>query len=110
MFYINQLPVPRLNAKDKWYKQIIETAAKLICTTAEFAELWEEVMKTKWSEKVAATQDEERNQLRAELDGIIAHIYGLPEDKFQYILTFFAIVPLAQKQRAMEEYKKLAGK
>lgn len=110
MFYIYQLPVPRLNAKDKWYKQIIETAAKLICTTVEFAELWQEVMKTKWSEKVAATQDEERNQLRAELDGIIAHIYGLSEDEFQYILTTFPIVPLAQKQRAMEEYKKLAGK
>jgi hypothetical protein len=46
MFCINQLPVQRLIAKDKWYKQILETAAKLICITVAFAELWQEVMKT----------------------------------------------------------------
>lgn len=97
MFYIYQLPVPRLTAKDKWFKQIIERAAKLICTTEEFAELWEEVMKTKWSEKVVTTTEFERNKLRAELDGIIAHIYELTEEEFTYILGTFPIVAQPQK-------------
>jgi hypothetical protein len=109
LFYLYQLPVPRLNAKHKWYKTIIEKSAKLICTTPEFAELWEGVMKTKWSVKQVATQEAERNQLRAELDGIIAHIYSLSEEEFQYTLTTFPIVPMAQKQLAMEEYKKIAN-
>lgn len=108
MFYINQLPIPRLKPTHKWYKPIIERAAKLICTTEQFAELWEEVMKTKWSEKVGATDEAERNKLRAELDGIIAHIYGLTGEEFTYILTTFPIVPLAQKQAALEYYKEIA--
>lgn len=105
MFYIYQLPVPRLTAKDKWFKQIIERAAKLICTTDEFAELWEEVMKTKWSEKVTATSEFERNKLRAELDGIIAHIYELTEEEFTYILGTFPIVAQPQKVAAHNAYR-----
>ena len=105
MFYVYQLPVPRLKLKDKWYKPIVERAAKLICTTAEFSDLWEEVMKSKWSEKLVATQEYERNQLRAELDGIIAHIYGLTEEEFAYILSTFPIVPQPHKVSSQNAYR-----
>lgn len=105
MFFIYQLPVPRLKHLDKWHIPIVERAARLICTTAEFAELWEEVMKSKWSVKVAATQEYERNKLRAELDGIIAHIYGLTEEEFAYILSTFPIVPQPQKVAAQNAYR-----
>jgi len=105
MFYIYQLHIPRLNVKDRWYKPIVERAARLICTTIEFADLWEEVMKCKWSEKVAATQEYERNRLRAELDGIIAHIYGLTEEEFTYILSTFPVVPQPQKVSAQNAYR-----
>ncbi|MBS1750533.1 MAG: Eco57I restriction-modification methylase domain-containing protein [Bacteroidetes bacterium] len=105
MFYIYQLPVPRLTSKDKWYKSIINRAVKLICTTDEYAELWEEVMKTKWSERNSATNEFERNQLRAELDGIIAHIYGLTEEEFTYILSTFPLVAQPQKVAAHNAYR-----
>ena len=108
MFYVYQLSVPRLKPTDKWYKAIIERAARLICTTADFANLWVEVMGSDWSAEKAATQENERNKLRAELDGIIAHIYGLTEEEFTYILTTFPIVAAAQKQMALEEFKKIA--
>ena len=108
MFYVYQLPVPRLKPTDKWYDAIIERAAKLICTMVEFADLWVEVMSSDWSVEKAATQENERNQLRAELDGIIAHIYGLTEEEFTYILSTFPIVAAAQKQLALEEFKKIA--
>ena len=105
LFYLYQLPIPRLSSKDKWYKSIINRAAKLICTTEEFAELWEGVMKTKWSVKVAATTEFERNKLRAELDGIIAHIYELTEEEFTYILSTFPIVVQPQKVAAHNAYR-----
>ncbi|MCL6259284.1 Eco57I restriction-modification methylase domain-containing protein [Aquiflexum sp. TKW24L] len=105
MFYIYQLPVPRLKSKDKWFTAIVERAARLICTTEEFAQLWEEVMKTTWSEKEAATQEYERSKLRAELDGIIAHIYGLSEEEFAYILSAFPVVPQPQKVATQNAYR-----
>ncbi|MCG3167248.1 MAG: hypothetical protein POELPBGB_03035 [Bacteroidia bacterium] len=105
MFYIYQLPVPRLKPNDKWYKAIVERAVKLICTTSEFGDLWEEVMKTKWTEKESAKEDYERNKLRAELDGIIAHIYGLTEEEFTYILSTFPIVPQPQKVASHNAYR-----
>ena len=105
IFYLYQLPVPRLTAKDKWYKSIIDRAARLICTTQEFALLWEEVMSSKWNVKLVATDEYERNKLRAELDGIIAHIYGLSEEEFTYVLSTFPIVPQPQKVAAHNAYR-----
>lgn len=105
MFYVYQLHIPRLFAKDKWFKPIVERSARLICTTKEYADLWEEVMKTKWSEKLAATDEFERNKLRAELDGIIAHIYGLTEEEFTYILSTFPVVPQPQKVAVQNAYR-----
>ncbi|TAE72866.1 MAG: ATP-binding protein [Bacteroidetes bacterium] len=107
MFYLYQLPVPRLVNSDKWFLPIVERSAKLICTTAEFADLWNEVMPTKWTEQSGVRNETERNQLRAELDGIIAHIYGLTEEEFSYVLSTFPIVKQAQKDLTMNEYKKI---
>ena len=106
IFY--QLTIPRLNVTNKWFKPIVERAAKLICTTEEFAELWKDVMKTEWNEKAIVKTETERNKLKAELDGIIAHIYGLTEEEFTYILTTFPIVAQAQKDAALLSFKKLA--
>lgn len=106
IFY--QLTVPRLKSTHKWYKSIVERAAKLICTTAEFGELWKEVMKTEWNETVGVSAEEERAMLRAELDGIVAHIYGLTEEEFSYILGTFPLVAPAQREAALSYFKKIA--
>ena len=47
----------------------------------------------------------ERNKLRAELDSIIAHIYGLTEEEFTYILSTFPIVAQPQKVAAHNAYR-----
>ena len=90
-FYIYQLPIPRLSEKDAAFKPIVKRAARLICTTPEFDDLAKEVGLK--SHKDGATDPVERAKLRAELDGIIAHLYGLTEGEFAYILTTFPIVP-----------------
>jgi hypothetical protein len=53
------------------------------------------------SHKNGVTNEVQRGQLRAELDGIIAHLYGLTESEFAYILTTFLIVADPIKQNAL---------
>ncbi len=102
-FYVYQLPVPRLTEGDKYFNDIVERAAKLICTTPEFDELAQEVGLE--SHKNGVTDETERAQIRAELDGIIANLYGLTEAEFSYILTTFPIVSEPVKIAALNAYR-----
>jgi hypothetical protein len=102
-FYIYQIPVPRLTEGDPYFTEIVERAAKLICTTPEFDDLALEV--GLGSHKNGVTDEMERAKLRAELDGIIAHLYELTEAEFQHILNTFPIVPDAVKAAALDAYK-----
>lgn len=90
MFYVYQLPIPRLTESDKEFALIVERAAKLICTTREFDGLAKEVGLESY--KNGATDQLERQNLRAELDALVAHLYGLTEEEFAYILTTFPLV------------------
>ena len=103
MFYIYQLPMPRLTVKDRKYNSVFERAARLICTTPEFDDLAKEVgMK---DHRAGATDRTERGKLRAELDGLIAHLYGLTEVEFMHILKTFPIVPTPVKVAAHNAYR-----
>jgi hypothetical protein len=91
MFYLYQLPVPRLDSRDYLFDPIVLRTGRLICTAPEFNDLAKEVGLK--SHKEGATDPIERGRLRAELDGLIAHLYGLTEEEFAYILTTFPLVP-----------------
>jgi len=106
MFYLYQLPVPRLTKKDDNFKKIVTRAARLICTTLEFDGLAREVGMR--GHEDGATDPAERARLRAELDGIIAHLYGLTEEEFAHILTTFPIVKQGVKDAALEAFKNSA--
>ena len=108
MFFIYQLPVPRLVEGDSYFNDIVERAAKLICTTPEFDDLAAAVGLGSHTNGIIDT--DQRAQLRAELDGMIAHLYGITETEFTHILSTFPIVPDATKQAALEEYRKLLPK
>lgn len=103
MFYVYQLPVPRLTKNDRNFNDIVQRAAKLICTTPEFDELAQEV--GLGSHQQGVTDEAERAKLRAELDGMVAHLYGLTEDEFSYILTTFPIVNATVKEAALSAYR-----
>jgi hypothetical protein len=103
MFYVYQMPIPRLTRKDPAFASIVERAARLICTTPEFDDLAKEV--GLGSHKKGATEKAERARLRAELDGLIAHLYGLTEDEFAYILTTFPLVPDPVRLAAQNAYR-----
>ncbi len=108
-FYIYNIPFPVLKSDNIWYKHIINCVAELICTTMEFSSLWEDVQGAKWNEKDAVINEEKRNQLMAEIDGIVAHIYGLTEEEFEYILSTFPVVQQQQKTAALDEYRKISN-
>jgi hypothetical protein len=102
-FFVNGVPIPRLTEQDKEFAPIVERAAKLICTTPEFDDLAEEV--GLGSHRSGVTDEAGRAQLRAELDGIIAHLYGLSEEEFAYILTTFPLVSETVKTASQNAYR-----
>ena len=106
MFYVYQLPMPRLTAKDAAFGPIVERAAKLTCTTATFDELARAVGLR--GHRDGVTDPEARLRLRAELDGLVAHLYGLTEEEFQHVLQSFPVVPEAQRVAAHNAYRDLA--
>lgn len=103
MFYVYQMPIPRLTASDAAFGPIADRAARLICTTPEFDDLAKEVGLK--SHRQGVTDPAERAGLRAELDGLIAHLYGLTEEEFAHILTTFPIVPDPVKVAARNAYR-----
>jgi len=108
MFYVYQLPIPRLTEKDAAFRPIVERAARLICTTPEFDDLAKEIFGGRATAKtVGATESSERAKLRAELDGLVAHLYGLTEDEFAYILTTFPLVEESVKQQTLNTFRDL---
>ena len=103
LFYLYQLPGPRLVQKDRTFSHIVNRVAQLVCTAPEFDELACEV--GLGSYKNGATDPTERAKLRAELDGLIAHLYGLTEEEFAHILTTFPLVPDPVKVAAQNAYR-----
>ncbi len=103
MHFVYKMRFPRLMEADGAFRPIVERAARLICTTAEFDDLAKEVGLK--SHKDGATDPAERAKLRAELDGLIAHLYGLTEDEFAHILKTFPIVPEPVRAAALDAYR-----
>jgi hypothetical protein len=106
MHFMYTLRIPRLTKTDRPFQQIVDRAAKLICTTPEFDDLAAEI--GLGSHENGVTDEIERAKLRAELDGIIAHLYHLTEPEFTHILSTFPIVPQATKDAALQAYRDLA--
>ncbi len=102
-FYVYQLRTPRYTSNNPAFEPLVDRAARLTCTTPEFDALAKEVGLK--SHKAGATEPAERAKLRAELDGLVAHLYGLTEEEFAYILTTFPLVPDPVKEAARNAYR-----
>ncbi|MGA2738964.1 MAG: ATP-binding protein, partial [Bryobacteraceae bacterium] len=107
-FYVYQLPIPRLPANDPAFIAIMNRSARLICSSPEFDAVAHEFGLKGPDE--GATNPTERALLRAELDGIVANLYGLTEEEFAYILTTFPVVPEATKDAALAAFREYAPK
>ncbi|MEI7469828.1 MAG: ATP-binding protein, partial [Chloroflexota bacterium] len=106
MFYLYQLPIPRLTTRDPAFAPLVKRAARLICTTPEFDALAKEV--GLGSHTAGARDPSERAKLRAEIDGLVAHLYGLTEDEFVHVLNAFPLVAEPVKEAARNAYRDVA--
>lgn len=85
--FMYNLRVPRLNANSAVFRSIVEASAKLICVRPEFDDLAKAVGLRGYEDCV--TDLAGRSALRAEIDGLVAHLYGLTEDEFKHVLATF---------------------
>lgn len=92
MFFLYQLPVPRLSHGNPYFDIIASLAAKLTCITPDFAEVWQDIMGEAWDESNSVTNPAERQALRDELDALVAHLYNLSRDEFAHIFNTFPLV------------------
>jgi hypothetical protein len=107
-FYLYQLPIPRLDSSHPAFGPIVDRAARLICTTPEFEDLATEAGLRGHVDGVQNLED--RAAIRAQLDGIIAHLYGLNEKEFVHILSTFPLVEQRVKDMTVNAYMSLAPK
>lgn len=103
-FFVYNTPVPRFAADSESAQPLITRAARLTCTTPEFDALAKEV----GLERHQPLDPAERARLRAELDGLVAHLYGLTESEFAHILGAFPLVAEQVKLDAHNAYRRVA--
>ena len=109
-FAIHLLPVPSPVASDAAFRAVVSRAARLTCTTPEFDNLAKAVglkalIGSARTVTYGTTDPTERAKLRAELDGLVAHLYGLSEDEFTHILETFPLVAQPVKVAAHNAYR-----
>jgi len=104
--FVNQLPIPRLSESDPRITPIALRAAKLMCTTSDFERLAKAA--GMGSHRAGVTDPEARSRLRAEIDGLVAHLYGLTEGEFVDILRTFPIVAEPARVAAHNAYRAVA--
>ncbi len=109
IFYMMQLPIPRLTVKDSAFRPLMERAARLVGTTAEFDALLKEVFGPKATHKSHGVSDPmDRQKLRAEIDALVAQLYGLTESEFAHILGTFPLVDESIKVQTRNTFRELA--
>jgi len=105
---VMQLPLPRLTASDPRFRPIVERAARLIGITVVYDDLLAEIFGSEATHLThGASIDGDRLRLRAELDAVVAQLYGLTEEEFTHILTTFPLVAESIKQTTLNTYRDL---
>ncbi len=82
LFMLNGCPVPTLSEEAARF--LAHGALRLSCQHSGYARLWRQQLNT------AQTFLEDRATLRAAIDAVIAHGYGLCRDDYHHILTGFS--------------------
>lgn len=103
LFLIYQMPIPRLDQESTYFREVVDRTGRLVCTTPEYDGLAKAVGLK--NHKSGTTDPAERARLRAELDGLVAHVYGLSEEEFVHILAAFPLVADPVKVAARNAYR-----
>lgn len=101
-FILNSLTFPPTD-KTPW-EQIGSLAARLSCVDDRFAEFATEV-----GVECGPLTDAERNDMRAEIDALVARAYGLTADELRFIFTDFTVraVTTAYREQVLSKFESL---
>jgi len=85
---MDSLPFSRSNDRELIVDQIAWRSAALSCAGPEMADLWAEVRHEPWMPATANPMEDpdDRARLQAEIDALVAYLYGLNEQEIRYIL------------------------
>lgn len=98
--YLDDLHIPRLTEKDPYFKELVERSAKLTCIGKEFDELADEI----GIQRGGVTNQQERWKIQGEIDAIVAYVYDLTQDEFEYILSTFTTGKNQERLRTLKNY------
>lgn len=108
IFFLYQIPIPRLGKADPSFRPLVERAARLVGTSVEYDDLIKEVFGPKATHKThGVTDPQSRLTLRAEIDALVARLYDLTEAEFVHILRTFPLVDEATKSQTLCIYRDL---
>jgi len=83
-FLLNQFPIPRPPRSDKRWQRVVALAGRLACPDERFAT---------WAKAVGVDcgklPEDEKQDMIAELDAVVAHLYGLTEAQLIHIFETF---------------------
>jgi hypothetical protein len=92
-FIRDNLPIPSSQLSSPL---AVHSALRLVCNDSGFARLWAELLKDQWREPkppftwpVLAT-DDERWEVRAAIDAVVADAYGLNREQYAHVLSTFS--------------------
>jgi hypothetical protein len=94
IYILSELPLPRLLAEAEAF--LAHGCLRLCCNDAGFASLWRDQLRDTWSEVLPANSwpvvptESARWQLRATMDAVVAHGYGLTRTEYERILSCFS--------------------
>ena len=94
------LRVPRIVEKDPYFKELVERSAKLTCIGKEFNELADEI----GVQRGGVTNQQERWKIQGEIDAMVAYVYGLTLDEFEYVLSTFTTGKNQTRLKALKDY------
>lgn len=97
--YVKAVPTPAFSdIPEETRKALCQAAARLFCTTPEMSGIWEEAFSKgiPWTYNAAERDSWKRAELRAEIDAMVAELYGLSAEEYAYLLTSFPLLDRGQ--------------
>jgi len=88
LFMLKSCPAPALSKGASRF--LAHVALRLSCRHAGYARLWREQLGSAPAFSPELTSTEDRARLRAAIDAVVAHGFGLDRDDYRHILTGFS--------------------
>ena len=101
MFQVYELPIPKIKIDNKYFVELIKNVAKVICVNSDFDELAKKVNVT------GVKNSEEKIEVVAKINAIIAKIYELTIEELKFIIESFPQEDKSMKENTIREFQKL---